>query len=74
MDAPDRKPAEVLGFLYGLEAAIAPHDIMVEEAKLQKDTLEALGVQRAISSHDIKMEEAKLLKDTLEALGIQSNQ
>ena len=45
MDAPDRKPAEVLGFLYGLKAAIAAHDIMVEEAKLQKDTLEALGVQ-----------------------------
>ena len=45
MDAPDQKPAEVLGFLYGLEAAIVAHDIMVEEAKLQKDTLEALGVQ-----------------------------
>ena len=59
-----------MGFIFGLQAAIAQHDIMMEEAKLQKDTLEALGVQRAISAHDIMVEEAKLQNDTLEALGV----
>jgi hypothetical protein len=42
---PDKySPALLMGILNGLDAGFATREILAEETKLQKDTLEALGI------------------------------
>ena len=65
---PNEDSAYRMGILYGVEAGLVARHIQAEETKLQRDTLEALGVQ-TLNLPNLK-KESKLQKDTLEALGV----